>query len=224
MLSQKQLSLLEKQLIQLKNEQLGNLTMREQEVTAHASLRDSVDELSTVDNHPADLATELYDREKDLALQVHSEDLLGQITIALEKIAHGTYGFCDACSEPIAYDRLRAVPYTTLCINDANKKPIPSDRPVEEKLLHPAVDNSFRNREPHDALQDDEDTFQMVAQYGNSDTPADFEGDYADYYELYSERDEKSPLDELHISEHDALGGQVSQDYAERARWEDYVE
>lgn len=224
MLSQKQLTTLEKQLITLKNELRGTTEMRENEITAPDSLRDSVDELSTVDNHPADLATELYDREKDLALFVHNADLLSQVTTALEKINNGTYGMCATCEEAIPYDRLRAVPYTTVCMKDADTRPVPTDRPVEEDVLLPPVDNSFRNREAGDELPDDEDTFQIVAQYGNSDTPADFEGDYADYNDLYEERGEDSPLDELHVSEHDALGGQISQDYADRARWDDYVE
>ena len=34
------------------------------EYLERGSLRDSVDELSTIDNHPADLGTELYEREK----------------------------------------------------------------------------------------------------------------------------------------------------------------
>ncbi|MER2105942.1 MAG: TraR/DksA C4-type zinc finger protein [Solibacillus sp.] len=224
MLSQKQLTTLEKQLIALKNDMRGNADMRENEITAHDSLRDSVDELSTVDNHPADLATELYDREKDLALKVHNEDLLAQVNAALEKIGAGTYGVCAKCEEAIPYDRLRAIPYTAFCMKDTEAKNVPTDRPVEEDVLLPPVDNSFRNREAGDDLPDDEDTFQMVAQYGNSDTPADFEGDYADYNELYEEKGEDSPLDELHVSEHDALGGQISQDYADRARWDDYVE
>lgn len=224
MLSTKQLTTLKKQLLQLQHELNETLHLRENEVTSHDSLRDTIDELSTVDNHPADLATELYDREKDLALKVHSEDLLKQVNAALEKMETGTYGFCAKCQQLIPYDRLRAIPYTAFCVNDTEEKTIPTDRPIEEDIILPPVNNSFRNREADDSLQDDEDTFQIVAQYGNSDTPADFGGDYEDYHDLYEEQDEGSPLDELHVSKDDALGGQVSRAYVERARWEDYVE
>lgn len=223
MLSQKQLTTLKKQLIQLRHDAQGTTTMRENEVTAHDSLRDSVDELSTVDNHPADLATELYDREKDMALKVHNDDLLTQIDAALEKIQAGTYGVCATCGEMIPYDRLRAIPYTAFCVQDTEAKAIPTDRPIEEDIILPPVDNSFRGREQEDTWENNEDTFQIVAQYGNSDTPADFEGDYESYHDLYEEQDEGSPLDELHVSE-EALGGQVSQEYVDRARWEDYLE
>lgn len=224
MLSQKQIATLKKQLLQLQHDAQGTATIRENEVTSHDSLRDSVDELSTVDNHPADLATELYDREKDMALKVHNNELLAQINAALEKINVGTYGVCATCGDSIPYDRLRAIPYTAFCVQDTEARTIPTDRPIEEDIILPPVDNSFRNREQEDKWENNEDTFQIVAQYGNSDTPTDFEGDYASYHDLYEEQDEGSPLDELYVSEEEALGGQVSQEYVERARWRDYLE
>ena len=43
------------------------------------SERDSVSELSAYDNHPADLGTELFEREKDIALHVHEEEQVNRI-------------------------------------------------------------------------------------------------------------------------------------------------
>ncbi|MCY1664232.1 TraR/DksA family transcriptional regulator [Rhizobium sp. SL86] len=37
------------------------------------------------------------------------------IEAALERIAHGTYGLCGKCGEPIARERLDAVPHAALC-------------------------------------------------------------------------------------------------------------
>ena len=60
----------EKKIAKLKNmliEQKHSLQRRmdtDDEYLERGSLRDSVDELSTIDNHPADLGTELYEREK----------------------------------------------------------------------------------------------------------------------------------------------------------------
>ncbi len=51
------------------------------------------------------------------------------------------------------------------------------DRPVEEQVILPAVDNSFSGRDDKDDIHDYEDTFQVVAKYGTSETPSDFEGD-----------------------------------------------
>ncbi|WP_339213263.1 TraR/DksA C4-type zinc finger protein [Solibacillus sp. FSL W8-0372] len=227
MLTEKQLAKLKKQLIEQKSELIGDVNENENELLARASLRDSTDELSTVDNHPADLATELYDREKDMALKVHSDDLLVQVNAAFERMEHGTYGVCATCHAEIPYDRLRAIPYTTFCIDHSEAKSVPTDRPIEEELLHPAVDNSFSGREDHDELQDNEDSFQIVAQYGNSDTPADFEGDYDHYNDLYKDKDGEemySALEFLHLSKEDQLNGQISQKYADEASKYDYLD
>lgn len=67
-------------------------------------------------NHPADSGTELFEREKDLALQENLEGMLAQIHDALLKIDEGTYGLCDRCGRPIAEARLEALPYATFCI------------------------------------------------------------------------------------------------------------
>ena len=227
MLSEKQLSKLKKLLIGQKRDLTGVISEKDEKVKSHYSLRDSVDALSTVDNHPAELATELYDREKDLALEVHSEDTISQVEAALERMEKGTYGVCATCKGEIPYDRLVAIPYTEYCIEHSVDKYIPSDRPVEEEVILPAVDNSFSGREANDSLQDDEDSFRLVAQYGNSDTPADFDGDYDHYNDLYKDENGNetySDLDDLHVSQVDFLGGQISQAYADEARKHDYLD
>lgn len=225
-LTEKQITKLKKQLIEQKNGLTDNKQTKENEITSHASLRDSIDELSTVDNHPADLATELYDREKDLALKTHTEDVLSEVEAALERIENGTYGVCATCNEEIPYDRLCAIPHTTFCIEHSQPKTVPTDRPVEEDTILPAVDNSFSNREPNDSLQDDEDSFRLVASYGNSDTPSDFEGDYDHYNDLYDDDEDQmfSELEELYVSETEFLDGQISQEYIDKARKYDYLE
>lgn len=44
-----------------------------------------------------------------------------RVARALEKLDDGTYGLCDACGRPIAPKRLRAMPESVLCIEDAAK-------------------------------------------------------------------------------------------------------
>jgi DnaK suppressor protein len=39
-----------------------------------------------------------------------------QINAALERLAQGTYGLCSACDEPVAFNRLKAYPETTMCL------------------------------------------------------------------------------------------------------------
>ncbi len=74
-------------------------------------------ELSDYDNHPADAASETYERTKNHALDENFREMIQQIEEALRKIDGGTYGVCDRCGEPISVERLKAIPYATFCID-----------------------------------------------------------------------------------------------------------
>ena len=67
-------------------------------------------------NHIADDASEVFARERNMALRDNSEDLLAQIDAALERIEQGTYGVCARCGQPIDPERLEARPYAAYCI------------------------------------------------------------------------------------------------------------
>ncbi len=67
-------------------------------------------------DHMADDATELFEREKLMTLERTLHDHLRQVETALERIAAGGYGRCDACGKPIGKERLEAIPETTLCL------------------------------------------------------------------------------------------------------------
>jgi RNA polymerase-binding protein DksA len=84
--------------------------------TARVDESDRATELSAYDDHPADLASETFEREKDLAIGESVEHLLHKVISALEKIDRGTYGLCDACGRPIKKARLKALPFATLCL------------------------------------------------------------------------------------------------------------
>lgn len=64
-----------------------------------------------------DAESDLFEREKDMALHENVEGLLAKIDDALAKIAAGTYGICDECGKPIADARMTTLPYAVLCIN-----------------------------------------------------------------------------------------------------------
>jgi RNA polymerase-binding protein DksA len=76
------------------------------------------DETDAADQHPADDASELFEREKNLALVRNLERSLQQVNDALRKMDNGTYGICEMCGKPIAEKRLRALPEATHCIDD----------------------------------------------------------------------------------------------------------
>jgi len=73
-------------------------------------------ELSAYDDHPADLASETFEREKDLAIRESVESMIHKVINALEKLDRGTYGMCDACGKAIKKARLKALPFATLCL------------------------------------------------------------------------------------------------------------
>ena len=81
-----------------------------------SSLRDEAED-STLDNHLADTATITLDREIDYTLEENSENVLKEIDRALNKIESGTFGICETCGQPIAEERLLAIPYATQCID-----------------------------------------------------------------------------------------------------------
>ena len=83
---------------------------------AHVDESDRATELSSYEDHPADLASETFEREKDLAIGESVQHMLYKVISALEKIDRGTYGRCDACARPIRKARLRALPFATLCV------------------------------------------------------------------------------------------------------------
>jgi RNA polymerase-binding protein DksA len=83
------------------------------------SLEDETGELvsGSADQHPADTATETFDRELAVTLVDNAESVLAAIEQALARIEEGTYGICVNCGKPIAPERLEALPYAELCID-----------------------------------------------------------------------------------------------------------
>jgi RNA polymerase-binding protein DksA len=63
-----------------------------------------------------DVASEAFEREKELALESSVQGMLEMVEAALAKVRRGTYGICEGCGRPIDTARLRAIPYARLCI------------------------------------------------------------------------------------------------------------
>jgi RNA polymerase-binding transcription factor DksA len=75
-------------------------------------------ELSTIDQHPAELGTETFERELELTTLTVVEGELREIDDALRRLDHGTYGICEECGKPIDEARLEAVPWARYCVVD----------------------------------------------------------------------------------------------------------
>jgi RNA polymerase-binding protein DksA len=82
------------------------------------SLEDETGDLTSgSDNHPGDVATETFERELDEGLADGDRRRIEQIDAALKRIEDGRYGMCAVDGRPIPLERLRAVPWATLCID-----------------------------------------------------------------------------------------------------------
>jgi len=68
-----------------------------------------------------DIASSERERELTLSLGDRDREKLSEIDEALERINDNTYGMCEECGEPIAEDRLRALPFTRVCVECQSK-------------------------------------------------------------------------------------------------------
>jgi len=50
-------------------------------------------------------------------MKTHSQTVLSQVNNALRRIDDGTFGQCKSCGDEISEARLKAFPFTTLCID-----------------------------------------------------------------------------------------------------------
>jgi RNA polymerase-binding protein DksA len=87
-----------------------------------SSLGEETEEPTFQDNHLGDVATATFDREMASTLEENSTHVLGEIDAALARIEEGTYGVCERCGEPIGDERLDALPWAKLCIEDKRKQ------------------------------------------------------------------------------------------------------
>ena len=78
-------------------------------------------EISHVDQHPGDVASEFTDADNQNALLENSADSRAQVLAALARIDDGTYGVCVDCGQPIPDARLEVRPEAARCIADQEK-------------------------------------------------------------------------------------------------------
>jgi RNA polymerase-binding transcription factor DksA len=100
------------------------LEERETYTRQATSLRAEADQLAQ-DRDPGDVQFDEesgqgdsmnVERERDLALSAQALAAVEEIDRALEKLENGTYGVCEKCGENIPKERLKALPYASLCV------------------------------------------------------------------------------------------------------------
>jgi DnaK suppressor protein len=62
-------------------------------------------------------ASQVFAQQRDLALRDRADHQLVLVTEALARIDAGTFGTCIRCGQPIAPDRLEALPWAARCID-----------------------------------------------------------------------------------------------------------
>ena len=77
--------------------------------------------LSHMPIHMADLGTDNFEQENTLNLLANEEQMLKEISAALERIDNGKFGKCEECRSEIAKPRLKELPYTRYCVECARK-------------------------------------------------------------------------------------------------------
>ena len=77
---------------------------------------ENLSELSSIDQHQADVGSETFEREKDISILEQIEAELEDVEHALHRLDDGTYGTCEVDGKPIPADRLEAMPAARFCL------------------------------------------------------------------------------------------------------------
>ncbi len=95
-------------------------SFRKRLVARRAELVERINRLDDLLDDPADPDVEerATEREQDEVFEAQGnagQEEIKAIDAALKRMENDVYGICLNCGEPIAEQRLEAVPYTTLC-------------------------------------------------------------------------------------------------------------
>ncbi len=78
-------------------------------------------ELTSLDNHFADTASQLEDREVQFSIKESAKHILTEVEEALDRCKDGTYGKCVETGKDIPVERLKVLPYAKRII-EAQKR------------------------------------------------------------------------------------------------------
>lgn len=122
-------------------------------------------EISFYDNHPSDLATELFDKEKGLAIKANEISTMKDIDDSLKNIENKSYGKCKRCGNDIPEERLNFLPYTNYCVECKDKISLENSSKEVKSSEKNLMDEPFGygyNDSKDDNEFDAEDSYQKV--------------------------------------------------------------
>jgi DnaK suppressor protein len=87
-------------------------------------------------------------------LDKREKEELEAIDMALRRISSGNYGICESCGEFISYRRLKAIPWTELCIDCASERELDRGRAVPAGVREDeTLDSDVEDEVPEAELQ-----------------------------------------------------------------------
>ena len=94
-------------------------TLIDEQVTLAADIQNEQDKQQYIEENPdsLDLADRRLHQEIVVSRLSHMKQRLTQVRVALKRLDEGKYGICARCGNDINPERLKAIPYTTLCVN-----------------------------------------------------------------------------------------------------------
>jgi DnaK suppressor protein len=140
MLSNNELSHFKKRLLQIKQEML-------EVIDTNQLTFEDYGELASFNNHFADIASQLEDREVQDTIKDTAKNILDEVNEALDRMDNGTYGKCVDTGKNIPIDRLEAIPYTKRTVESQQKIDKVAESTPETKLSFAEQKNSARDDE-----------------------------------------------------------------------------
>jgi DnaK suppressor protein len=106
-----------KMLVELRDESLNKIA---QEMGTKLDEDPRMSTLSTMDI--GDLSQLDLDENIDYTLLQRHIERLREIEDALDRVEEGSYGTCEDCGAPINLERLKVLPFTTVCVQCQEKR------------------------------------------------------------------------------------------------------
>lgn len=120
-LTKKQLEELKNDLIELRKRLLEEVKSHSSNVSSQVFSAGNITD-STHDDDFAEAGSETYEREKDQAIVEYLKSELQKVEESLSRMESGDYGVCRKCGAHIPFGRLKAIPYTDLCLECKKKE------------------------------------------------------------------------------------------------------
>ncbi|MEF9952498.1 MAG: hypothetical protein RR840_00510 [Clostridium sp.] len=98
---------------------------------------------SQVTNHPADVGSELFEKELDMALMNSEKDIEKKIENAINRVECGDYNKCSQCSYNIERERLEILPYTDVCASCAKSNSMPNIEVRNDYISEASIENFY---------------------------------------------------------------------------------